>query len=55
MTCDVFYDNHPPYQGPGDRCHRDEIAAATATQYSILGMSTTICGMPFVSMFLIDL
>jgi hypothetical protein len=45
MTCDSFYDSHPPYDGPGDRCSRDEIAAGTATQYSILGMSTTFCGL----------
>ncbi|KAF5023277.1 hypothetical protein F66182_4658 [Fusarium sp. NRRL 66182] len=44
MTCDTFYDSHPPYHGPGDRCGRDEIAAGTATQFSILGMSTTFCG-----------
>ncbi|KAL2192505.1 hypothetical protein P885DRAFT_72919 [Corynascus similis CBS 632.67] len=44
MECDVFYENNPPYQGPGDRCSRNEIAAGTATQYSILGMSTTFCG-----------
>ncbi|KAF4984886.1 hypothetical protein FZEAL_39 [Fusarium zealandicum] len=44
MECDTFYDTHPPYQGHGDRCSRDEIAAGTATQYSILGMSTTFCG-----------
>lgn len=44
MTCDSFYETHPPYNGPGDRCSRDEIAAGTATQYSILGMSTTFCG-----------
>ncbi|KAF4341680.1 major facilitator superfamily transporter [Fusarium beomiforme] len=44
MTCDSFYETHPPYDGPGDRCSRDEIAAGTATQYSILGMSTTFCG-----------
>ncbi|KAL2261101.1 hypothetical protein VTK26DRAFT_4702 [Humicola hyalothermophila] len=44
MECDVFYDNNPPYDGPGDRCSRNEIAAGTATQYSILGMSTTFCG-----------
>ncbi|KID82831.1 Major facilitator superfamily transporter [Metarhizium guizhouense ARSEF 977] len=44
MECDVFYDTHPPYQGPGDRCSRNEIAAGTATQFSILGMSTTFCG-----------
>ncbi|KAI9159003.1 hypothetical protein HJFPF1_07008 [Paramyrothecium foliicola] len=44
MECDAFYDSHPPYEGSGDRCSRDEIAAGTALQYSILGMSTTICG-----------
>ncbi|KAI5459434.1 major facilitator superfamily domain-containing protein [Mariannaea sp. PMI_226] len=44
MECDSFYDTHPPYNGTGDRCSRDEIAAGTATQFSILGMSTTLCG-----------
>ncbi|POR36615.1 hypothetical protein TPAR_03194 [Tolypocladium paradoxum] len=44
MECDTFYDSHPPYEGTGDRCSRDEIAAGTATQISILGMSTTLCG-----------
>ncbi|KAK8079372.1 hypothetical protein PG997_007190 [Apiospora hydei] len=44
MECDVFYSKHPPFDGPGDRCSRNEIAAGTATQFSILGMSTTFCG-----------
>ncbi|KAH8667254.1 major facilitator superfamily domain-containing protein [Ilyonectria robusta] len=44
MECDAFYDTHPPYNGSGDRCSRDEVAAGTAAQYSILGMSTTLCG-----------
>src|SRR3569833_546307 len=44
MECDVFYQSHPPYEGDGDRCSRNEIAAGTATQFSILGMSTTFCG-----------
>lgn len=44
MVCDEFYDHHPPFEGPGQRCSRDEIAAGTATQFSILGMSTTLCG-----------
>ena len=44
MTCDVYYDHHPPYDGPGDRCSRDEITAGTATQFSLLGMSTTLFG-----------
>ncbi|TQV97909.1 hypothetical protein V2A60_006374 [Cordyceps javanica] len=44
MTCDAFYDHHPPYTGDGDRCARNEIAAGTATQFSILGITTTLCG-----------
>ncbi|ROV92984.1 hypothetical protein VMCG_09003 [Cytospora schulzeri] len=44
MECDVYYETHPPFTGPGDRCSINEIAAGTATQYSILGMSTTFCG-----------
>lgn len=44
MQCDVFYETHPPYTEHGERCIRDEIAAGTATQFSILGMSTTLCG-----------
>jgi hypothetical protein len=44
MECDVFYGNHPPYEGDGDRCARNEIAAGTAVQFSILGASTTFCG-----------
>ena len=44
MECDVYYSNHPPYTGTGDRCSLNEIAAGTATQFSILGMSTTFCG-----------
>jgi hypothetical protein len=44
MECDIFYRDHPPYDGLGDRCSRNEIAAGTATQYSILGMTTTLCG-----------
>lgn len=44
MECDVYYSNHPPFTGTGDRCSLNEIAAGTATQFSILGMSTTFCG-----------
>ncbi|KUI57792.1 hypothetical protein VP1G_05077 [Cytospora mali] len=44
MECDVYYDTHPPFTGPGDRCSINEIAAGTAKQYSLLGMSTTFCG-----------
>ncbi|CEJ89683.1 hypothetical protein VHEMI05508 [[Torrubiella] hemipterigena] len=44
MTCDAFYDDHPPYTGDGDRCYVNEITAESVTQYSILGMTTTLCG-----------
>ncbi|KIH93188.1 hypothetical protein SPBR_02482 [Sporothrix brasiliensis 5110] len=44
MECDVFYSNHPPFTGPGDRCSRNEITAGTARQVSLLGISTTFCG-----------
>lgn len=44
MECDDFYSHHPPYLGSGDRCSRNEIAAGTATDFSFLAMSTTICG-----------
>lgn len=44
MECDIYYETHPPFTGPGDRCSINEIAAGTAAQYSILGMSTTFCG-----------
>ncbi|KAL7623530.1 hypothetical protein AAE478_007213 [Parahypoxylon ruwenzoriense] len=44
MECDVFYSHNPPFEGPGDRCHRREINAGTATQVSIVGMSTSFSG-----------
>lgn len=43
MTCDEFYRHHE-YDGAGDRCSRSEIDAGTATQVSILGLSTVFCG-----------
>ncbi|KAI1879257.1 hypothetical protein JX265_002211 [Neoarthrinium moseri] len=44
MECDVFYTHNPPFEGIGDRCNRREINAGTATQVSILGMSTSFSG-----------
>jgi hypothetical protein len=45
MECDVFYSHNPLDAGPlGDRCNRREINAGTATQVSILGMSTSFSG-----------
>ncbi|KAJ3545595.1 hypothetical protein NM208_g2439 [Fusarium decemcellulare] len=44
MECEIFYQTHPPFTGVGDRCSPNEVAAATATQFSILGMTTTLCG-----------
>ncbi|KAH9885658.1 major facilitator superfamily domain-containing protein [Xylariomycetidae sp. FL2044] len=44
MECQRYYNHHPPFEGPGDWCHRREINAGTATQVSILGMSTSLSG-----------
>lgn len=44
MTCDEFYLHHPPSQSPGDRCARNEIDAEYAKQVSIIGLTTTLCG-----------
>lgn len=44
MVCDDYYSKHPPFDGIGDRCGLNQIAAGTAAQFSILGMSTTLCG-----------
>ncbi|KAK0638947.1 major facilitator superfamily domain-containing protein [Cercophora newfieldiana] len=44
MVCEDYYDHHSPFDGPGNRCSRNDIAAETATQFSILGMTTTFCG-----------
>ncbi|KAI0146215.1 major facilitator superfamily domain-containing protein [Xylariaceae sp. FL1272] len=45
MECDIFYTHHPPYDGPADmRCHRREIDANTALQFSVLGMTTSLSG-----------
>lgn len=44
MVCEDYYSHHSPFDGVGDRCNRNDIAAETATQFSILGMTTTFCG-----------
>ncbi|KAK1449396.1 major facilitator superfamily transporter [Colletotrichum melonis] len=45
MACETFYKSHVPYDGPAsEMCHRREIDANTATQVSILGMTTSVCG-----------
>ncbi|KAI0407570.1 major facilitator superfamily transporter [Xylaria palmicola] len=45
MECDIFYAHNPPFAGPpGERCHRREIDAGTARQFSVLGMSTSLSG-----------
>jgi nitrate/nitrite transporter NarK len=57
MECDIFYGRNQPFEGVGDRCHRREINAGTATQVSILGMSTSLSGVfnLFVSGYLIKI
>lgn len=44
MTCEEFYRHNPPPQLPGDRCSRNEVDAEYAKQVSIIGLTTTICG-----------
>ncbi|KAL2759956.1 hypothetical protein ACRALDRAFT_1046680 [Sodiomyces alcalophilus JCM 7366] len=47
MTCDAFYadaDANANSPSSPDRCARREIDAATASQVSLLGMSTSVCG-----------
>ncbi|KAJ0342709.1 hypothetical protein COL154_013675 [Colletotrichum chrysophilum] len=45
MACEQFYNTHPPFDGPAsEQCMRREIDANTARQVSILGMTTSICG-----------
>ncbi|GKT71320.1 major facilitator superfamily transporter [Colletotrichum tofieldiae] len=45
MACETFYSSHAPFDGPAaDMCHRREIDANTARQVSILGMTTSVCG-----------
>ncbi|RYP67895.1 hypothetical protein DL771_007003 [Monosporascus sp. 5C6A] len=58
MECDIFYGHNPPFEGPpAERCLRREINAGTATQVSILGMSTSLSGVfnLFVSGYFIKL
>ncbi|KAK1854107.1 major facilitator superfamily transporter [Colletotrichum chrysophilum] len=43
MECEEFYGNHDTGNLLGDRCNRSEIDAGTATQVSILGLSTMFC------------
>ncbi|TQN64361.1 Major facilitator-type transporter psiT1 [Colletotrichum shisoi] len=45
MACETFYGTHAPFDGPAaNMCHRREIDANTARQVSILGMTTSACG-----------
>ncbi|KAK3680913.1 major facilitator superfamily domain-containing protein [Podospora appendiculata] len=45
MECDAYYSTRPPYDGPpADRCSQRAIAAATAADFSVMGMSMTFCG-----------
>ena len=44
IECDLHYETQPPFEGPGDRCSVEAVAAATSVQFSILGMATTFFG-----------
>lgn len=37
MACEEFYKHAPPFDGPGDRCRRNEIDSASAAQIAIMG------------------
>ncbi|KAK7753571.1 hypothetical protein SLS62_004429 [Diatrype stigma] len=37
MACEEFYKHVPPYDGPGDRCRRNEIDSSSAAQIAIMG------------------
>ncbi|VUC33739.1 unnamed protein product [Clonostachys rosea] len=43
MECEEFYKHHT-FDNTPDRCKRTEIDSGTAAQVSILGLSTTFCG-----------
>jgi hypothetical protein len=44
IECDIYYETHPPYEGTGDKCSVDWVAAQMAIQMSIIGMCTTFFG-----------
>ncbi|KAI1265461.1 major facilitator superfamily domain-containing protein [Xylariaceae sp. FL1019] len=44
MVCEDYYNHHPPYEGEGDRCARNEIDAGAAVQIAIMGCATVIVG-----------
>ncbi|KAI0103898.1 major facilitator superfamily transporter [Nemania sp. FL0031] len=44
MVCEEFYKHAPPYEGPGDRCARNEVDAGAASQVAIMGAATILCG-----------
>ncbi|KAI2628221.1 hypothetical protein GGS21DRAFT_528289 [Xylaria nigripes] len=44
MVCEEFYKHAPPFEGPGDRCARNEIDAGAARQVATMGSATVICG-----------
>ncbi|KAI0505848.1 hypothetical protein F5B22DRAFT_626144 [Xylaria bambusicola] len=44
MSCEEYYKHHPPYEGTGDRCARNEITASASQQVAIMGCATVLCG-----------
>ncbi|CAJ2505823.1 Uu.00g132170.m01.CDS01 [Anthostomella pinea] len=43
MVCEEYYRHAPAYEGPGDRCSRNEIDAGAAAQLAIMGCATIVC------------
>jgi hypothetical protein len=45
MTCDAYYDEHPPDPTAIDRCAKHEIEAGAARAFALLSASTTMFGL----------
>ncbi|SGY20025.1 BQ5605_C017g08439 [Microbotryum silenes-dioicae] len=45
MSCEIYYERNPPYQGNGDRCARKEIDSTTASAISLMVTLTTFSGL----------
>ncbi|SCV72985.1 BQ2448_6910 [Microbotryum intermedium] len=45
MSCEIYYERNPPYQGTGDRCARKEIDSTTASAISLMVTLTTFSGL----------
>lgn len=42
FTCDAYYDDHPPYEGSGDKCAIKEVETRTAASISLMIAISTV-------------